>query len=133
MEIFDTLFKEDFEKFEILMNSLVNAGSNINAKDKYGRTPLHYAAIIHNPIYIEILLNSGADVDAQDCEGNTPLHLAMSIPLIDSCVALTAGGASLHKENFRNEKPHHKLPEIYECCDCEKFVYLMAQCQKEEE
>jgi ankyrin repeat protein len=133
METVELLFKEDFEKFEILITSFANAGSNINTKDKYGRTPLHYAAIIHNPLYIEVLLNAGADVDAQDCDGNTPLHLAMSVPLIDSCVALLAGGASLHKENFRDEKPHHQLPENYECCDFEKFVYLMAQCKKEEE
>ncbi|KAI9892857.1 MAG: hypothetical protein M1814_001016 [Vezdaea aestivalis] len=44
---------------------LLQNGANIEARNKYGWTPLHWAAIKgHNPS-VEVLLNNGADIEVQ--------------------------------------------------------------------
>jgi len=46
------------------------AGTDVNAKDKSGRTPLHHAA---NKEVAELLIAKGADVNAKRDYGWTPL------------------------------------------------------------
>jgi ankyrin repeat protein len=46
-------------------------------KDKWGRTPLHFAVDINNVEIIECLIGSGADVDAIDVYAWTPLFRAI--------------------------------------------------------
>jgi ankyrin repeat protein len=50
---------------------LIQAGANVNAKNKYGATPLHMAS---HPEFAELLLRSGADVNSLAADGETPLH-----------------------------------------------------------
>ncbi|MBQ7606699.1 MAG: ankyrin repeat domain-containing protein, partial [Desulfovibrionaceae bacterium] len=52
---------------------LVNAGADINAKDKSGRTALHLAPGSHDAELAKILLSAGADCNAQTTDGLTPL------------------------------------------------------------
>jgi ankyrin repeat protein len=47
-----------------------------NAPDKYGRTPLHYAAYCGDISAVVRLLRRGANPNAQDEIGQTPLHVA---------------------------------------------------------
>ena len=54
------------------------AGTDVNAKDKRGRTPLYWAAVAgHNEI-AELLIAKGADVNAKMENGDTPLDEAIS-------------------------------------------------------
>lgn len=48
---------------------------DINAKDRHGRTPLHYAIISQNKIMVSSLLKSGADPNLQDEQGRRPVDL----------------------------------------------------------
>ena len=59
-----------------LMAWLLEQGADINVKDEYGRTPLHYHAQVNNTAQLAFLLAQGADIHAQDTYGNTPLHFA---------------------------------------------------------
>jgi ankyrin repeat protein len=55
--------------------ALVNAGATVDARDKDGRTPLHYVSEKGYCDIAELLLKLGADVNATDNDGKTPLHL----------------------------------------------------------
>ena len=67
-EIFKTLIQQEL--------TATNAEKILRQRDKHGRTPLHYAAIIGNPSTITTL-NAGADAFAADDRGNTALTYAV--------------------------------------------------------
>ena len=52
------------------------AGTDVNAKDKYGRTPLHAAAVGGSKEVVELLIAKGADVNAKYEECATSLDWA---------------------------------------------------------
>ena len=56
------------------------AGANVNAKarDEYGDTPLHNAALMGHKEIVEILINANADVNAKDAHDRTPLDSAQT-------------------------------------------------------
>jgi ankyrin repeat protein len=58
------------------LSILVTAGADPNKKDKYGMTPLHYAALGAHPDAIGILLKAGADPNATTSHGQTPADMA---------------------------------------------------------
>jgi ankyrin repeat protein len=66
------------ERWEIV-NILLKEGADVNAKRKDGRTSLHLACKIKNPIGLEQLLEKGADRTIQDDEESTPVDYAMVV------------------------------------------------------
>ncbi len=55
------------------VQGLVNRGANVNAKDKDGKTPLHYASrSVHHLDMVKYLISKGADIDVKDNSGRTP-------------------------------------------------------------
>ena len=57
--------------------ALVAAGADVNAKDKYGYTPLHFAAMHEQADTFRALVDLGANLRIRnDDEWQTPLELA---------------------------------------------------------
>ncbi len=56
---------------------MINAGADINARDKQGITPLMFGAAFSTPELVKLLIAKKADVNAKDEEGNTPLYWAV--------------------------------------------------------
>lgn len=52
---------------------LLRYGADPNARDNYGRTPLHWAMVSGNAKVVKLLLAAGTNVDVVDDDGATPL------------------------------------------------------------
>ncbi|MXW18369.1 MAG: hypothetical protein F4123_08540 [Gemmatimonadetes bacterium] len=53
---------------------LLEAGADVEARNRWGRTPLHGAAGSNRSQFVAELARAGADLNARDSAGNTPLH-----------------------------------------------------------
>lgn len=66
----------------------------VDARDRRGQTPLHYAARCGQVPTIEVLLQHGAPVNAQDRHGHEALCQAVENRQPKACEALLAAGAN---------------------------------------
>lgn len=48
----------------------------MDAKDNFGKTPLHYASQKNSTISVIYMLEKGAKIDEEDIYGNSPLAIA---------------------------------------------------------
>ena len=90
-----------------VIEALLAAGADPNARDEDASTPLHEAASFnYNPTVIETLLAAGADPKALDKHGRTPLHWATVYN--DAVVeALLAAGADPNARDKNGLAPLH--------------------------
>lgn len=68
----------EIESFEI-SRMLIEKGADVNIRNMYNQTPLHYAAESYNPKTIELikmLIDKGANINAVDQSNHTPLFFA---------------------------------------------------------
>jgi ankyrin repeat protein len=128
---------------------LLDAGADVNARDKFGYTPLHQAARHDNPVLLAALLDAGADPAATLTKGRlagwTPLHFALSYqhaanvallrPLSPPVGQVEPGSHSLRGVftiDYDAFKPSEKtsrihLHEIHRCVKChERALYVIG-------
>lgn len=87
---------------------LVRSGANVNAKDFYGSTPLHFAAMRSNvTALLELLCQPGIDIEAVDKQKMTALHLAATHDNVESCRLLILKGAHLRVTDDEKSTPVH--------------------------
>ena len=79
--------------FELTVNILIEAGSDISVKDKKGDTALHLASRKGYDKIVTKLLDQGADINISDYKGQTPLMNAV---------------VSGHVFSFTGEKHRHE-------------------------
>lgn len=91
------------------MRDYIASQEDINARYKYGRTLLHYAAIKNYKDIAKVLLDRGADINALDETKNTPLHDAVSYKAMDVIGFLLERGADMNLKNDRAETALHNV------------------------
>ena len=72
-DIFRSAIRNDIEA----VKQHLNDGTEVNAKNRSGATPLHRAAGRGQKEIVELLLAEGADLNARDGDGETPLDNAI--------------------------------------------------------
>jgi ankyrin repeat protein len=80
---------------------LIEYGADINAKDTYGSTPLHWASRGHHfedGSVLRLLLKHGGDVNARNTDGFTPLHEASCCGGLEVVPILLKHGADIEAE-----------------------------------
>jgi ankyrin repeat protein len=82
---------------------LIDKGADVNAGDKYGRTPLHRACLRGNEKIIMAIMDRGANVNIQNTKGETPFHMACLRDNEKIIMAMIDKGANINIKNKRNQ------------------------------
>ncbi len=82
-------------------------GADVNARQDYGRTPLHIAARSGHSEVAALLLAGGAEIDAANPSGLTPLHMSAIWGQADVAELLLANCAEVDAENVDRSTPLH--------------------------
>ena len=112
-----------------LMNWLIAQGADINVKDEYDRTPLHYHAQVNDVERVTLLLEKGADIEAIAEYDETPLHAAGYYPEVTAL--LIAKGANVKAKDDMKHNPMEAMLYSVQSIDIPKAaktaeLYLKA-------
>jgi len=102
-ELIDAAREGNKGKVELLLSR----GTDVNAMDKNGMTPLHVAAFGFNNDITELLLAKGADVNARNKDGMTPLHIAGFWSSRAKVEMLINKGANVNAKDNKEKIPLH--------------------------
>jgi hypothetical protein len=109
----------EFNRSEVIkkLHSLCRGKLLLDARDKYGWTPLHCAAHHGNVKCVSLLLELGAKHSMRDAVGKTPLHFAAAQCREEICYILLEAGASASATD-----KHDMTPGIKESLG--QYMYL---------
>ncbi|EAY03683.1 hypothetical protein TVAG_031820 [Trichomonas vaginalis G3] len=100
----------DYSKhFEIpsLCQYFLSLGANVNIKNYYGETALHYAALNNSKEIVEVLLSYGANINEKDESGETALHKAALHNSKEEAEVLLLHGANINEKDESGETALH--------------------------
>ncbi|MDO4879832.1 MAG: ankyrin repeat domain-containing protein [Capnocytophaga sp.] len=112
-----------------LMDWLLAQGADINVKDEYNRTPLHYHAQVNGVERVTFLLEKGADIEAIAEYDETPLHAAGYYPEVTAL--LIKKGANIKAKDDMKHNPMEAMLLNVQSIDISKAaktaeIYLSA-------
>ncbi|PSN51165.1 hypothetical protein C0J52_06081, partial [Blattella germanica] len=86
---------------------LLKDGANPNAKDGYGNTPMHYAAVMNLVKVVDCLLELKCDIDSTNRGGETPLLKAIERENEEIAITLLKHGANPNAKDEYGRTPMH--------------------------
>jgi len=86
---------------------LIEKGANVDTKDEWQQTPMHFASRWGHLDTARVLVEKGADVNARDDVQATPLCLAAGKGHVDTARFLIENGANVHAKNNVQRTPLH--------------------------
>lgn len=89
-------------QYEEVGRLLLDKGTDVNARDKYGNTPLHAASEKGHSKVIELLVSKGANIIERNRLDNTPLDEAIVYGNLEACNLLLELGASVYDSKDLN-------------------------------
>jgi cytohesin len=101
ISIHDTVRRGQIESVE----QYLDAGGDVDGKDKQDKTPLQHAAFHGHKEIAELLISKGADVNAKDIWEQTPLHKSALIGHKETIELLIAKGADVNAKTKGGETP----------------------------
>lgn len=105
-----------------MVQTLLDAGVEIESKNSYDRTPLHQAVIWNRPDSFDTLLRKGANIQAVDAQSMTPLHLAAKTGQANLIQALLEKGARRNDFDYSGNQPIHQAAWVGYTAGIEKLV-----------
>ncbi len=107
-----------------LVNFLLAAGADLEARDRYNNSALHLVALDEiglnnrdddeskwNASVLESLIDAGADINARNDVGQTPLHYAKTVRFVQ---LLITAGADINAQDIDGKKPDEKSEAQFE-------------------
>lgn len=91
---------------KVVVDMLVDAGADVHARDRTGRTPLHLGCSKSN-VTVCALLSRGADVGALDGRQRTPLHFFARVDRANLVKFILERGAPVNAVDAFDETPLH--------------------------
>jgi ankyrin repeat protein len=76
----------------------LNSGTDVNAKNRYDRTPLHEAALMGRIQLLSVLITRKANVNALDMNGKSPMDLAIQMKQTEAIKFLREQGGRTGNE-----------------------------------
>jgi ankyrin repeat protein len=107
VKLIATIVNDEYEKVE----SLLQAGVNVNEKSALGATPLHWAACVGNLDCISTLMDLGADIRATTSRRETALHFAARCGQAEVVLLLLDWGADIQATDLRERTVLHSAVE----------------------
>jgi ankyrin repeat protein len=98
---------ERYLETAITLVMLASYRGDVNAKDKEGNTPLHYAAGSISKEFVKLLIDGGADVNARNKFNRTPLHIAAVENRVEIAQLLIESGADVDARDEYGWTPLH--------------------------
>lgn len=87
-----------------LVDRLLRAGADANAKNAFGATPMSEAAVVGDAALLERLLQAGADVESPNADGQTALMIVARTSQVAAARVLVARGANVNaREQWRGQ------------------------------
>ena len=111
------------------IQTLLNAGVNVNFTDKSGWTPLDWSAKKSHIDSMKLLIAAGADVNKKTNLGSTPLHQAAANNFIEGAELLLANGADINAANKYGQTPVD-VARAGKCKNKLKIVHQKQTAQK---
>ena len=95
-----------------IMELLIKAEADLNARDNYLSTPAHIAAANNKPSILDLLQTAGADFTLKNDYNDTPAHWAARNGSKECVDILVRGGADPHAKTTKEELLHMKQPSM---------------------